>query len=72
MKSEVKGCSGRNRNLLAAADLSPVPWSPTFNIQTELRAMYSRIKPSNNKDSQSDRLSIQILSAELSLNIFLI
>lgn len=72
MKREVKGFEGWNRNLLAAANLSPVHLSLTLNIQTELQAMYSRIKLTNNKDSQSDTLSIQILSAELILNIFLI
>lgn len=72
MKREVKGFEGWNRNLLAAANLSLVHLSLTLNIQTELQAMYSRIKLTNNKDSQSDMLSIQILSAELILNIFLI
>lgn len=45
--------------------------SLTLNIHTGWQAMYSRIKLSNNKDSQSDRLSIQILSAELTSNIYI-
>lgn len=55
MKREVKGFQGWNRNLLAAANLSPVHLSLTLNIQTELQAMYSRIKLSDNKDSQSEQ-----------------
>lgn len=71
-KKQVRSFSGWHRNLPAAANLSPLHLSLTLNIQVELQAMYSRIKLSNNKDSQSDRLSIQILSAELILRIFLI